>query len=71
MQVLGAFYLALAAFQAGICLYGKGGVSSIRFLGAFFCPLLIQQGKDIRNGNTGRATVHAVAAGGAGNAMLI
>ena len=63
-QVLGADILTLAAFQTVGC-PGKalGGLP-------FLLQVLVHVGKQIGNGNAGRAAVLAVAAGGAGNPVL-
>ena len=68
MQVLGAFFFALAAFDAGIGLHRQGGIICFRL--TLFFVLLVQQSKDFGDGDAGRTAVHAVAAGGAGNTVL-
>ena len=53
LQLLGAGILALSAADAGIRPDRQGGVGI--FIKFFLCQLLIQQGKDIRDGDPHRA----------------
>ena len=68
MQILGAGVFALAAVHAVLAGGGEGAVGGgVHFFPAQFGVL---QGENLRNGDTGGAAVHTVAAGGAGNFVL-